>query len=349
MKHLSNKIIIFATLVALTFFTIGCDKDSPVEPEKNTDFTDILKNVTDNTIVKTYGNLKTEAANLFSNVESFKSSGSQSDLNKAAESWKATRVHWEQSEGFLFGPVAFRNYDPSLDSWPLDQAQLARVLSSQFELNADFILEGLGFTLRGFHTIEYLLFKDGTPRTASDVTDREKKYLVATCEVLKAQTAEMHDDWVNGFADEFKNAGKAGSRYVSPEDAIEELFAGMEAIADEVGNGKIKDPVESQDVLDVESWFSWNSLIDFQNNIRSIKNAYTSSGSGASVSDFVKSKDAALDTKLKTEINTAIAKIAAIPAPFRNHLNAYPQAGGAMKACKDLLETLGDAKKLVKN
>lgn len=351
MKHFTNKTILtIVALATLVFFSIGCsDDDTPTEtPSSGYDFTEILKNVTDNTIVKTYGNLKVEAANIFTNVENFKTSGSQSDLNKAADSWKAARVEWESTEGFLFGPVSYKNYDPSLDSWPLDQAQLTQVLNSNFELNAEFILEGLGFTLRGFHTIEYLLFREGAPRTAADVTAREKEYLVAVTEVLRDETAAMHSDWVNGFADEFKNAGKAGSRYISQVDAIEELIGGMEIIADEVGNGKIKDPVESQDVFDVESWFSWNSLTDFQNNMRSIENAYTSSGSGASISDFIKSKNATLDTKVKTDINNAIAKIAAIPEPFRNNLTAS-QAKTAMIACNTLLVTLGEAKKLIKN
>ncbi len=350
MKTYKRTILLLVLICSSLIFITSCsddDKNDPVGPKSGYDFTAILKNVTENTIVKTYSNLATEAGKLNSAVQNFHSTGKQADLQKCSEAWISARTHWESSEGFLFGPVAFRNYDPSLDSWPLDKAQLDEVLASSLELTPDFILEGLGFALRGFHTIEYLIFRDGQTRNVSDITDREKEYLVAVTQVLADQTQELYDDWKNGFASEVINAGKPGSRYSSQEDAIEELFGGLETIADEVGNGKIKDPYESKDVLDVESWFSWNSLTDFQDNIKSIKNVYTSSGSGASISDFVKSKNSDLDAKLKNEIDNAITAIAAIPAPFRNNLSAS-EAPVAMEACKALLETIGEAKSLVK-
>lgn len=59
---------------------------------------------------------------------------------------------------------------------------------------------------------------------------------------------------------------------------VEELMGGVIGIADEVGNGKIGDPLGedlgSADTTLVESQFSWNSTMDFYNNIVSIQNVW---------------------------------------------------------------------------
>ena len=197
-----------------------------------------------------------QAERLREAVEHFAEHPIQDDLDEAAEAWVATREPWEASEGFLFGPVAFLSIDPKLDSWPLDQAQLDQVLASDFELTPDFVRDGVGATLRGFHTVEYLLFRDGEPRDAADVTPRQIEYLVAATEVLYEDATALYDEWTmagdsstrdGGFGEEFKGAGQPGSRYLSQQDAILELIEGMIVIVDEVGNGKIADPHAEMD------------------------------------------------------------------------------------------------------
>ena len=85
---------------------------------------------------------------------------------------------------------------------------------------------------------------------------------------------EIEVDLESPYADVIKNSGNAGSVYLSQMDAVDEILLGIIDIADEVANAKIADPYTSKDVYEVESWFSWNSLTDFQNNIRSIQNSY---------------------------------------------------------------------------
>ena len=61
--------------------------------------------------------------------------------------------------------------------------------------------------------------------------------------------------------------------YKSQKDAMQEMVNGMIVIADEVANGKISDPFNEKDTTLVESQFSFNSISDFQDNIRGIQNA----------------------------------------------------------------------------
>ena len=80
---------------------------------------------------------------------------------------------WETSEAFLFGPVADKGLDPNMDSWPLDQDGIVQILTSgnysDLNWDGDYDEEDDKIAgaqaLRGYHTLEYLIFKDGEART----------------------------------------------------------------------------------------------------------------------------------------------------------------------------------------
>jgi putative iron-regulated protein len=349
-----SKIILSFLLGLNILFYWGCsDKDDPVTPEQ-IDYSQIITDYADEVVVATYHELEEKAGNLKTTIDLFVQSSTQTDLDAACNAWKAARAPWENSEAFLFGPVAFLSLDPSMDSWPLDQAQLQQVLNSQFDLTPEFIRDGLGYSLRGFHTIEYLLFKDGSPRNVADVTQREKEYLSSVAQVLFEDTQILHNEWENGFRDEFVNAGKSGSRYSSQVQAIQEIIEGIITIADEVGNGKIGGPYLTKDVQSVESQFSWNSLTDFKNNIKSIENSYLGKNpngtDGYGLDDFVRGINPTLDAKVKQEITATYNAIEAIPEPFRNNLNADVQITAAINACNTLVSTFQeDIKPLITN
>lgn len=366
--------LLFGGAVLSAAIMLSSCKDEELTPEQKDmggyDYSEILSDYVDHTILPTYGDMKDNAKLLFQKTTAFKASSSQDDLNAACELWKATRSPWEKSEAFLFGPAAFNNLDPLLDSWPLDQAQLQQVLDSDAELSADYVRDGLGAVLRGFHTVEFLLFREGEPRNAAELTERERDYLAAVTEVLRDDCVKLWALWDGGateqdildaidfevgtpYAEEFKNAGNAGSRYISQTDAVDEILQGMVGIADEVANGKIADPHTSKNVLDVESWFSWNSLTDFQDNMRSIENSYLGGYEAdereTSISDYVKEQDEALDLKVRNKITSAVNAIAAIPAPFRNNLEA-PEVQDAMNEVNELMELIdGEVRPLIVN
>jgi len=109
----------------------------------------------------------------------------------------------------------------------------------------------------------------------------------------------------------------------------------------------------------VESQFSYNSIQDFADNLRSIENVYSGArGSVAtgSLSAFVETKDAALDARVHSEIDAAIAAIYAISEdgePFRDAItNSLKQdeIEGAQAAIRTLMNTVrGDLTSLVAN
>ena len=116
-------------------------------------------------------------------VKAFHSAPSNAAFQLCADAWISAREQWESSEAFLFGPVADKGLDPNMDSWPLDQAGIVAILQSQdftdLEWTGDY--EELdeddednssaqakkiaaAQNLRGFHTLEYFIFKNGKAR-----------------------------------------------------------------------------------------------------------------------------------------------------------------------------------------
>ena len=259
---------------------------------------------------------------------------------------------WEQSEGFLFGPVSAQGWDPAMDSWPLNRDDLEAVLASDEVLDLEFVTN-LPETQKGFHTIEYLLWGEDSLKTADQFDDRELEYLLALSEELVLITSDLATSWTEGvggqaaYREVFTTAGEDGNTaYPSLSSAAQEILVGMSGICDEVANGKIADPYDARDPNLVESQYSFNSLFDFQDNMRSVLNAYTGDmpdgrdrrATGSTTGS--RSATRMLDERFQAEIDAAIAALEAIPPPFRDAITdpandeAIEAAQQAIRPCR---------------
>ena len=331
-------------LAALGLSLAACD--SSTGPESESDAAPVLSNVATDVITATYADLAAEAADLVTAVGAFADDRSAGRLEAARQQWRDTRAPWELSEGFLFGPVDTEGLDPSLDSWPVNRTDLDAVLASSSDLTPATVA-GLEATLRGFHTIEYLLFGEDGTKQAADFTDREVQYLVSATAVLRDDAGTLATLWNptgGGYALQIANAGTSGSIYVSQNAAVQELVGGLVTITDEVGAGKLGGPFGDRSTAEEESRFSGNSLADFADNIRSVRNVYLGDYAGAAgpgLTDLVAEVDADLDARVLAEIDAAIAAIEAIPGPFSDAIfNARPTVQAAIDAVLDLRATL---------
>ena len=328
----------------------------------------------DNTVVPTYKGMADHAVALSKQCdamyEAFEAGKLTSDLvAKAGEEWKLSRKYWEQSEAFLFGAAGDYNIDPHIDSWPLDKNamdDLLDLIRSGHDWNID---NNAGYGLLGFHALEYMLFElseDGNTSLTHN-TNYTKEELIYTCKVaedLRNQCVRLEAAWAGmdnvtsekagfltdaeleptiNYGESMKNAGKGGSLYKSYQDAAEEVLQGCMDICDEVGALKIGKPANGSSEEDkkyIESPYSLNSIVDFQDNIISIKNSYRGSQAGdASISDFIKSVKPSLDKEVVEKIDAAIAAIAKIKEPFAKHATE-PEADAAIAALEDLMGSL---------
>ena len=332
---------LFCFLLLVSAFVVGCGSDDETDELNDSqdaafDASTMLNDFANTVVLATYTDLDNKAGELLAAVKALETDTSQANLEKAQQAWIATRTPWEQSEAFLFGPVDTQGLDPALDSWPVDHVNLQSVLDSNDVLTVDFV-SGLEDTQKGFHTIEFLLFRDGNQRKASDITERELEYLVSTTENLKTSTSQLRLAWApegENFSSAVAQAGIGSAIYPSQSAAVQEMVNGMITIADEVANGKISDPYNESNTTLVESQFSFNSISDFQDNIRGIQNVYMGkfANDGQGLNDFVSSKDPELDSRFQAEVQAAIDAIGAIPDPFRDSITANR---GAVQAAID--------------
>lgn len=380
------KFPLYAALFAVT--TIGfasCDDDEEEGGEGTEVQTATNKLIftayANNTVIPTYTTLADRSITLQEACQALLDNPSQEKVAAACTAWKSARETWERSEAFLYGPVEDYNIDPHIDTWPLDQTLWNQMINNQTLMNSLTVeqAKSLDDNVCGFHAIEYVLFRESNPRLLSDIPAAELRFsailsadlrnhcilleaswrgLTAVSAAKQAMLSEakmtLNSDKGTDYAQKLITAGESGnSTYKSQLASYEDILSFCSDIANEVGATKIGDPVKSQNVLDVESWYSWNSITDFADNIRSIKNAYlgglddNSREATYSVSSYIKGLDADLDTQIKTAINKAITEVEAMPAPFRNHLQES-ESKAAANACLALRDLLDEAVETIK-
>ena len=198
-------------------------------------------------------------------------------------------------------------------------------MASDNELRAEYV-NGLDGTLKGFHTIEYLLFDEGGSKTPGDFTEQpvrlpRRQHPRPRTDGLRP--ARQLDSLGRQLRLQGRSEQAAAATSTPPSGPRSRRSStAMIGICDEVANGKIADPFSEQDPRLVESQFSFNSLEDFQNNMRSVRNALhrgtTTAARGPALDEFVALRNADLDSRLKREIEAAIDEIGRISNPFRD-------------------------------
>jgi putative iron-regulated protein len=328
----------------------GDDGGDDTGDDTGFDDQEIIVGFADNVVVPTYEELADRTVALDTAVTALAATTNDTNLEAAKTAWSDMRQPWEQSEGFLFGPVSAEGWDPAMDSWPLNQTDLEAVLASGDELTQEYI-RNLPETQKGFHTVEFLLWGADSQKTAAEITTRELEYMAALTEELVLITTDLETSWTTGvggaqaYRTVFTTAGEEGNTaYPSRSSAAQEILGGMSGICDEVANGKIADPFDAMDPNLVESQYSFNSLLDFADNMRSVENAYNGDfplggTTGRGLTDYVAAIDPALDTRFKAEIAAAISALGEIPTPFRDAIQ-NPADAPAIEAAQEAIRTV---------
>lgn len=364
MKNWIKTSLLCAASIALAAGLSACEeKSGPLDEDNEETLRDIVSVYTDNTVISTYTSLADAAMDFCKKCETLQENPTDENVKACCDAWVKARKYWELSEAFLYGPAEYNGLDPHIDSWPLDKDRMDQIFAlNMTDIDASWLRANYNSNVLGFHAAEYVLFRESEARPIADIPQVERVYLAGVAGVLQEDCILLELSWKGSvsdekqdildaeelgsstvFGNEMKNAGKAGSRFSSVESAVRQIIQGCIDIADEVGSSKLNDPYESKNVLQVESWYSWNSLDDFTDNIRSIENSYlggVEGNRGTSLSSYVAETNADLDNRLKNAITNAKDKINAIPKPFRNNLDKDTEIQAAMEACNDLSKIL---------
>jgi putative iron-regulated protein len=348
MKLKKSLLIIAAASVSM----FACKKkdDNTVTVTSQQVVTDFVNKM----VLPQYANLQAKAAALNTAVNTLNTSTTNTNLEAARAAWRDVRSGWEQCEGFLIGPVEDDNYDPNMDTWPMDYQQLDSFTASGTSFSAD-VLQSVSQSLRGFHPLESILWGTTGAATADSITAKQKQYMVGLAQDILNTCTALNNSWAasgGNFQAVLLNAGAGSTRFTTRKQAMLAIVAGISDICGEVGGGKLLEPFEQYDSTKTESPFSHNSITDFINNIKGAQNVYLCSyngQTGASMSNFIAARNIALDTKIKNQFSAAITALSNISTTFESAIYSQrTQLQNAMNAINELQATMDDdAKKYV--
>ena len=318
----------------------------------------VLTNLVDNVIVPTYAELAEEAEDLEKTLNGLTvNTITQAQINDACEDFKEAREYWERSEAFLMGAASDFDIDPTIDSWPLNRTLLLNYFRGGMndEMLEDATILGfhaLEFILfRDGQPRKVSEFKaNDTYKNFENVTGaQELAYAQTICTLLKQRCFQLQVAWDGGkdasrlnvvkaagldyttenglsYRDNLVNAGlDSKSTFRSLKAAVAQVLSDDEgscvAIANEVGTAKIANPFAAGDISYVESPYSYNSISDFQDNIRSIRNVWQGSTNGSSArysfhEFFASTNNASTNNAVEGAYQSAINSIGNMPAPF---------------------------------
>ena len=320
----------------------------------------ILTGVVNNVIIPTYTDLANDVEDLEKTLNGLTTSTiTQAQIDKACTDFKKARQHWERSEAFLMGAASVFSIDPTIDSWPLDRKELLDYFKGGMKAEIEDESSILGFHALEFilfrngqnRKVAELQGNDTYKNFEGVSGADELKYAQQVCKLLKERCFQLQVAWEGktsananrvsvvekagldyvtekglSYGDNLINAGVSGKNSTFPniQAAISQVLSNNEgsclAIANEVGSAKILNPFQNGDIAYVESPYSYNSITDFQDNIRSIRNVWYGStdGNAASISfnNFFSSVNPTLNTAVVNAFTNAINAIGNMPAPF---------------------------------
>ena len=320
----------------------------------------ILTGVVNNVIIPTYTDLANDVEDLEKTLNGLTTSTiTQAQIDKACTDFKKARQHWERSEAFLMGAASDFSIDPTIDSWPLDRKELLDYFKGGMKAEIEDESSILGFHALEFilfrngqnRKVAELQGNDTYKNFEGVSGADELKYAQQVCKLLKERCFQLQVAWEGktsananrvsvvekagldyvtekglSYGDNLVNAGVSGKNSTFPniQAAISQVLSNNEgsclAIANEVGSAKILNPFQNGDIAYVESPYSYNSITDFQDNIRSIRNVWYGStdGNAASISfnNFFSSVNPTLNMAVVNAFTNAINAIGNMPAPF---------------------------------
>lgn len=340
-----------ALLCTLGFVSCSNDNDSTDNTPATIEATKqaITEDFGNNVAMPAYTDLKASATDLNSKIQAVVTTPTDAGLEEAKTAWRNMRVVWEQSEGFLFGPVEDNEYDPKTDTWPTDYAQMDSLLGSTNTFS-EAEIENLDYTLRGYHPIEYMLWGKGSNKTAASLTAREKQYLAALSTDLQTLCGQLYDEWSGGYLSKVTTAGRGSTSFGTYQSFFTQLNNGMIDICNEVGKsdegeeGKIYEPFIKNDSNLVESPYSENSMIDFKNNITGAYNVYIGnykSSQKNGLSNLVQLYNKDLDNRIKIKFQAAISSFDGVTVSFEKAIfDQRTQLQNVMTAIGEVREIL---------
>jgi putative iron-regulated protein len=306
-------------------------------------------------------------------IAAFLADPTEATLGAAKDAWLAARDDYGPTEAFRLydGPIDAPETGPEgqINAWPLDEAYIDYVKDDPTagiinnvtdfpEITVDALTAaneegGEANISTGWHAIEFLLWgqdldptgpgaRPVTDYTTAENADRRGEYLTLLAQLLIDDLNFVNDQWK-------PDTGTYRTDFLGdPAGAITKMFRGIGALSSgELAGERMNVAFETKDQEDEHSCFSDNTNADVRNNVAGIRMVYLAEFpgiTGPSLSSLVAAVDPALDTKIKTELDTSVELASNFPATFEQMIQAdsTDPANQAFLAAIESIEGQGD-------
>ncbi len=296
-----------------------------------------------------YEDVLESALQLQARVDALTSQPTQAALDDARKAWLAAREWYGQTEAYRFysGPIDDENGpEGRINAWPIDESYIdyvkgrttsglintRRVLITKSSIAHYNARGGEENIAAGWHAIEFLLWgQDLSPDAAGNRpiadyldgktanADRRRTYLSTVTELLVDDLRHLVGAWTPGvrnYRERFERGGL---------DSVRKIIVGIASMSrGELAGERMEVALNNQDQEDEHSCFSDNTHRDIVTNALGIENVWLgryrrldgSTLQGASLRDFVATKNAGVAERTTRNIAASVAAAQHIQAPF---------------------------------
>jgi predicted lipoprotein len=338
-------------------------------------FNRVLKDYTGKMVMPTITRAVQEIGMLEKAVARLQAEPNDSNLEAAADAWRKARACWLQTSAMGFGPMAYYNFDKQLETFPLDRPLVEHLIgemaAGRVQVDERYLREEEHSSMRGFLAAEYLLFRDGKPRRAQDLSTTELDYLVAVTRAMTVESTDFEASWAGSsaissskaallktagmktwqsYAYEFEHPGASDSRYLSYSASLQEIAQDLAGISEELCPA-ITEVLGSSDPRDSRTWYSNNGPDDLLNMLKGLENSYLGGMAGKrghSFSRLLILQDDVLDRRIRIALADTAYRITEAGNPYGEHRdNRELLVRRAEAACLKLADRLAVAALMV--
>ena len=342
-----KKDISIILIFAFTFILSACKKD--IDPAINSQQLpgEILNSEANIVIEPTYTAVVNDASALCLGISQFQSSPTQVNLINCRQLWLNISRDYEQTEAFLFGPVAIGGYDGLLNAYPIDTTGVDTIVNGNSVIDQDYI-SSLPTFQQGFHCMEFELYGGNGNKTATQFTNRQITYIYQLALTIQSSVAQLDSSWNSSISGnynyQFVNAGNGSNVYPDQRAAYSDMIMAIANICETDNIYKMNNPLSNHNAGLEESPYANNSLNDIRNNLIGVRNIYLgyyNNQQGYGITNMVTRYNSPFDNQIRNDITNAINSIDQITLPLNQAIIQQPaRVHNAMNLCDSLDDAL---------
>jgi uncharacterized protein len=183
---------------ALMMTSSSCKDNTPEEPSGSTfEREDMLRETAQNVIIPAYSKFKADLDQLSADFTQFESSPSESNFDGLRSSFLQAYQSWQSCSPIEIGPAAEQSLRFSVNTFPLDTAQVNSNLRSGW----DNLYSAQNNDAKGLPALDYLLFISDDFNVLAQSS--RIQYFKDNLDLVSEKLDLVFDAWNTGYADEF--------------------------------------------------------------------------------------------------------------------------------------------------